>query len=42
MRREDLLNLRHRLAEVGENTEDLDRLLYREPAKGQKSLEEFV
>lgn len=42
MRREDLLNLRHRLVKAEENTEDLDRLLYREPAKGQKSLEGFV
>ena len=42
MRREDLLNLRHRLVTAEEDTEDLDRLLYREPAKDQKSLEGFV
>lgn len=42
MRREDILNLRHRLVKAEEDTEDLDRLLYREPAKGQKFLEGFV
>lgn len=42
MRREDLLNLRHRMVKAEENTEDLDRVLYREPAKDQKSLEGFV
>ncbi len=42
MRREDLLNLRHRLINAEENTDDLDRVLYREPAKDQKSLEGFV
>ena len=42
MRREDLMNLRHRLINAEEDVEDLDRLLYREPAKDQKSLEGFV